>query len=74
MCKITVKEKADATITINTSSLGKCTCVLNTNTKKFHISFCSSLNDMKDQNKKVVTCSREKVIADGYQPCKRCNP
>lgn len=73
-CKITVKAKAATTVTNNTSSSGKCTYVLNTNTKKFHLPSCSSVNDMKDKNKKEVTCSREEVIADGYQPCKRCNP
>ena len=73
-CKITVKAKAATTITNNTSSSGKCTYVLNTNTKKFHLPSCSSVDDMKDKNKKEVTCSREEVIADGYQPCKRCNP
>ena len=73
-CKITVKAKAATTVTNNTSSSGKCTYVLNTNTKKFHLPSCSSVDDMKDKNKKEVTCSREEVIADGYQSCKRCNP
>ena len=73
-CKITVKAKTATTIINNTSSSGKCTYVLNTNTKKFHLPTCSSVDEMKDKNKKEVTCSREEVIADGYQPCKRCNP
>lgn len=73
-CKITVKANAATTITNNTSSSGKCTYVLNKNTKKFHLPSCSSVDDMKDKNKKEVSCSREEVIADGYQPCKRCNP
>ena len=48
--------------------------VLNTNTKKFHYPSCSSVEDMKPQNRKDVHESRDKIIADGYKPCKRCNP
>lgn len=73
-CKITVKAKAATTVTNNTSSSGKCTYVLNTNTKKFHLPSCSSVDDMKDKNKKEVTCSREEVIDMGYSPCGRCHP
>lgn len=50
------------------------TYVLNTNTHKFHYSSCSSVKQMKDKNKKVVTSTRDEVIAQGYDPCKRCNP
>ena len=48
--------------------------VLNTNTKRFHFLTCSSVDDMKEKNKKEVTCSRERLITDGYVPCQRCNP
>lgn len=48
--------------------------VLNTNTKKFHDPSCSSVKDMKPKNRKDVHESRDKIIADGYQPCKKCNP
>lgn len=50
------------------------TYVLNTNTHKFHDPSCSSVKQMKDKNKKVVTSTRDEVIAQGYDPCKRCNP
>lgn len=73
-CKVTVKGKTDTTVTNSNSSSGKCTYVLNTNTKKFHLSNCSSVDDMKDKNKKEVSCSREEIIKDGYKPCKHCNP
>lgn len=73
-CKITVKSKNDSSVSSGTASSGKCTYVLNTNTKKFHLPFCSSVNDMKEKNKKEVSCSREEVINMGYEPCKRCNP
>ncbi len=46
----------------------------NTNTKKFHAPNCSSVKDMKKQNKLEFTGTREELIAQGYQPCKRCKP
>ena len=48
--------------------------ILNTNTKKFHYPYCSSVSDMKEKNKEYSNKSREEIIADGYTPCKRCNP
>lgn len=72
-CKVTVKAKSDTTVT-NSTSVGNVTYVLNTNTKKFHLPSCSSVRDMKDKNKKEVSCSRDEVIDMGYVPCKRCNP
>lgn len=48
--------------------------VLNTNTKKFHYPTCSSVGDMSPKNRSDVSMSREEIIAQGYVPCKRCNP
>lgn len=48
--------------------------VLNTNTKKFHYPWCSSVDQMKSKNRKYFTGTREQVIKKGYKPCKRCNP
>lgn len=50
------------------------TYVLNTNTKKFHYPECSSVDRMSEKNKRVVTDTREDVIAQGYGPCGNCNP
>ena len=50
------------------------TYILNTNTKRFHYPYCSSVKDMKDKNKKETTMSREEIISQGYTPCKRCKP
>ncbi len=47
------------------------TYVLNTKTKKFHKTSCNSL---PTANRKDSTESRESIVAQGYQPCKRCNP
>lgn len=47
------------------------TYVLNTKTMKFHKPTCNSL---PTANRRDTTESREEIIAQGYQPCKRCNP
>jgi len=48
--------------------------VLNTNSKKFHLSSCSSVDQMSPKNREDVEDTRENLIAKGYDPCKRCNP
>ena len=48
--------------------------ILNTNTKKFHYPSCSSVKQMKASNKKEYTGSRDDLIAQGDDPCKKCNP
>ena len=50
------------------------TYILNTNTKKFHYPSCSSVNQMKDKNKREFTGTRDEAIAQGYSPCGRCHP
>lgn len=48
--------------------------VLNIGTHKFHLPDCDSVEDMKPQNKKDYSGSRQDLINQGYDPCKRCNP
>lgn len=50
------------------------TYIMNTNTHKFHYPSCSSVDDMKEKNKKEYQGNREDLINQGYEPCKRCNP
>ena len=45
--------------------------ILNTETKKFHKPSCDSL---PTANRIDSTESRENIIQQGYNPCKRCNP
>lgn len=45
----------------------------NRNTKKFHYAECSSVSDMKDNNK-VFFDNRNDAVSKGFTPCKRCNP
>lgn len=49
------------------------TYVLNTNTKKIHYPSCPSVDQMKEKNKSY-TDDYAGAIAQGYVPCKNCNP
>lgn len=48
--------------------------VLNIGTHKFHLPDCDSVADIKPQNRKDYSGSRQDLIDQGYYPCKRCNP
>lgn len=48
--------------------------VLNTGTRKFHYSWCSSVKDIKSSNRVDFTGTRNEIISRGYTACKRCNP
>ena len=50
------------------------TYIANKNTKKFHYPTCSSVGQMKENNKKYLNCSRDQAIQQGYDPCGRCCP
>lgn len=58
----------------NTATPAGTDYILNTNTKKFHYPWCSSVDQMSDKNKQFYTGNREDIIAQGYSPCGRCNP
>ena len=47
------------------------TYILNVKTGKFHIPACSFL---PTTNRSDSTLSRDEIIAQGYVPCKKCNP
>ena len=42
--------------------------------KKFHLPGCSSVNQMSEANKQTYNGSRDDLISQGHDPCKRCNP
>ncbi|MDD6234373.1 MAG: DNA/RNA non-specific endonuclease [Lachnospiraceae bacterium] len=50
------------------------TYVLNTNTMKFHMPDCSSVSKIKEKNKQIFKGNRDDIIAQGYTPCRQCNP
>ncbi|MGI6255155.1 MAG: DNA/RNA non-specific endonuclease [Acutalibacter sp.] len=48
--------------------------VLNTNSHKFHLPSCPSVDDMSEKNREDYYGSREDLIAQGYDPCGSCHP
>ncbi len=46
--------------------------ILNKNTHKIHLPSCSSVSDMKENNKTYFTGTLDELIEEGYSPCKRC--
>lgn len=52
----------------------KATYILNTNTMKFHLPECQSVQDMKEKNRKEFFGTREELVEAGYSPCGRCHP
>ena len=50
------------------------TYVVNKNTGKFHYPSCSSVPKIKAKNRMDSNQTRDKLIAQGYVPCKNCNP
>lgn len=48
--------------------------VLNTNSKKFHQPSCQSAYEISEKYRKDYSGDRQGLIAEGYSPCKRCNP
>lgn len=63
-----VEEKPQDSAPPATSGL---TYVLNVKTKKFHYPTCNSL---PTTNRQDSSESRDSIVAQGYVPCKRCNP
>lgn len=55
----------------DTSNTTEITYVLNVKTKKFHKPTCGSL---PTANRQDTSESRDSVIAQGYEPCKKCKP
>lgn len=48
--------------------------VLNASSKKFHIPSCDSAAKISDANRSEQEITRSELIAQGYEPCGRCNP
>lgn len=50
------------------------TYIINTNTMKIHKKDCSSVSDMSEKNKQETDKTVNELEAEGYEPCKRCEP
>lgn len=66
---ITLTDKPD-----NGSKAVECRWILNKNSKKIHSENCPSAENISAKNKEYSTQSIEQLMAQGYTPCKSCNP
>lgn len=64
----------DTNIQETSQSTGEQTYIVNENTKKFHLPFCSSVKDMNSGNKREFTGDRQELLDEGYSACKTCHP
>ena len=48
--------------------------ILNTNSHKFHLPDCPSVQSIKEKNKEVFWGTRQELLNDGYEPCQNCRP
>ena len=48
--------------------------VVNTNSGKFHYTWCSSVEKIKAQNRMDFNGTRDELIDMGYEPCGKCEP
>lgn len=68
---VVTKPKQETTPQTDTNTT---TYIGNKNSKKFHYPYCHSVDQMKETNKKYMTCTRDQAISQGYSPCGNCNP
>ncbi len=59
--------------TINPALKTDMTYIGNKNSKKFHISTCDGIKNMKETNK-VKFSNRDDAVQSGYSPCNTCQP
>ena len=59
---------------VNNERSDEITYIVNKNSKKFHLPDCSGAQNIKEKNRMEVTCTREELLDQGYQPCGICNP
>ncbi len=76
--KVSEKEPMDRTEVVNESvdeaKGNKKDYIINKNTEKFHYTYCSSVKQMKESNKRFYTGFRDDLVAEGYSPCGNCHP
>ena len=48
--------------------------VINTNSGKFHLPTCSSVEDMSPSNRQDYVGDRQELLDQGYTPCGICKP
>jgi len=48
--------------------------IVNVKTGKFHYPDCRGVRQMKESNKRYVTCDRQELLDQGYESCGICFP
>lgn len=48
--------------------------IANPTTKIFHYPYCESLKSLADVKFTVLNVPRQRLVNEGYKPCKKCNP
>ena len=71
---ISIAAASDQTATSSSDTPATVTYVVNKNTGKFHYPSCSSVSKIKAKNRMDSDQTRDELIAQGYVPCKNCNP
>ena len=61
-------------VTTSAQTAVKCDFVLNTSSMKIHTPDCESVSKISGHNRQDYTGSIEKLIEQGYTPCKICKP
>lgn len=68
---LSVDDRDDDTSTGETVVTGY---VLNTNSKRFHLSSCGQGQSTKEENRACYNGNRDELISDGYSPAGCCDP
>jgi len=67
-------EAAPSKATPGDADVSDTTYILNTNSMKFHYTYCEGAAKISGKNRLDTTLTREEVVALGYTPCGICNP
>ena len=71
---ISIAAASDQAASSSSDTPATVTYVVNKNTGKFHYPSCSSVSKIKAKNRMDSDQTRDELIAQGYVPCKNCNP
>ena len=71
---ISIAAASDQATSSSSDTPATVTYVVNKNTGKFHYPSCSSVSKIKAKNRMDSDQTRDELIAQGYVPCKNCNP
>ena len=70
----TTSTKKKTQSTLKNTSKTQVSYVINEDTGKFHLPSCRFVKQMNDENKVISKKSRDRLIQEGYEACKVCNP